>query len=112
MSMTPEQAVVIRSFVLTNLKNEHPVTRRVVEAIPADKVDYRTDGIVKSAIDLAWHIVGAEHRFLDAVVNGAFDFTNTGRLESLKTPDEVSNWYAETFARDVARLEALPADQL
>ena len=111
-TLQPDHALVIRSFVIPNLKAEHPITRRVVEAVPADKVDYRPDGIVKSAIDLAWHIVGAEHRFLDAVVTGAFDFTNTGRPEGVKTPADIGAWYADTFARDVERLQALGGDQL
>src|SRR5262244_377644 len=112
MSMNPEQAVAIRSFLLPNLKAEHAVTRRVVEAIPADKVDYRPDGIVKSAIDLAWHIVGAEHRFMDAVVNGVFDLTPRPRPEALNTSAEIARWYAETFPTDVERVEALRVEAL
>jgi uncharacterized damage-inducible protein DinB len=110
--LQPEDALVIRSFVLPNLTAEHPVTRRVIEAIPLDKCDYRPDAICKSAIDLAWHIVGAEHRFLDAVATGAFDFTNTGRPDSVRTSLDVARWYGETFERDVERLRTLTADQL
>ena len=111
-SLQPDHALVIRGFVLTNLKAEHPVTRRVVEAIPEGKGDYRPDGIVKSAIDLAWHIVVAEHRFLSAVVNGAFDFTNAGRPDGVNTPAEIGAWYAETFARDIQQLQGLTGDEL
>ena len=111
-SLQPEQALIIRDFVLPNLKAEHLVTRRVVEAIPLDNGDYRPDAIGKSAIDLAWHIVGAEHRFLDAAVTGAFDFSNTGRPDSLRTSADIAGWYGETFERDVKRVEALAGDQL
>ncbi len=111
-SLQPEHALVIRSFVLPSLKAEHLVTRRVIEAIPGDRSDYRPDPVVKCAIDLAWHIVGAEHRFLDAVAAGAFDFTNTGRPDSVRTPADVVGWYGETFERDVERLKALTGDQL
>jgi uncharacterized damage-inducible protein DinB len=111
-TLQPEQALIIRGFVLPNLKAEHLVTRRVVEAIPIDKSDYRPDAIGKTALDLAWHIVGAEHRFLDAVTTGAFDFTNTGRPDSLRTSADISAWYAETFDRDAKRVEALTGDQL
>src|SRR5262249_51212842 len=111
-TLHPDQAVIIRSFLLPNLKAEHPITRRVVEAVPHDKADYRPDEIVKCALDLAWPIVGAEHRFLDAVVTGAFDFTNPGRPDGVKTPADIGAWYAATFARDVERLQALTGDQL
>ena len=109
----PDQAVFLRDgHLLPLLKAEHPVTRRVIEAIPHDKSDFRHDEIAKCAIDLAWHIVGAEHRFLNAVVTGVFDYGNSGRPESMRTSSEVARWYGETFARDVERVAAVPADQL
>ena len=109
----PEQAIFLRdSHLLPLLKNEHPVTRRVIEAIPSDKSDFRHDEVAKCAIDLAWHIVGAEHRFMDAVVTGTFDYGNTGRPESIRTSADVARWYSETFAGDTARVAAVPADQL
>src|SRR5947207_11113430 len=73
-AITAEQARLILTTVgLPSLKAEHPVTERVIAAIPPDKADYRPDTVVRSAIDLAWHIVTAENRFLESVINGAFD---------------------------------------
>ncbi len=111
-AFTHEQALFFRGFALDALRREQPVTQRVIEAIPSDKGDYRPDAIGKSAIDLAWHMVGAEHRFMDAVVSGAFDFANTGRPADLTGSAQVARWYAGTFADDVARVAALSADQL
>jgi len=93
------------------MRKEHDVTRRVIEAIPDDKADYRPDDIVKSARDLAWHIVLAEHRFMAGVINGAFDFTGT-RPDSVKTVRDISAWYGETFQRDLGQIEALASDAL
>src|SRR6185503_2565250 len=111
-TLHPDQALFLRQFLLGGLEREHATTRRVIEAIPLDKGEYRPDAIVKSANDLAWHIVGAEHRFMDAVVTGAFDFTNTGRPAELRTSADIARWYAEMFPRDVARITALPGDAL
>jgi len=111
-TMQPEQALFLRDWMLGALKREHAITRSVVEAVPPDKGEYRPDAIVKSAVDLAWHIVGAEHRFMDAVVNGAFDFTNTGRPPEVRTAADVARWYGETFTRDAGRVAALPVDAL
>jgi uncharacterized damage-inducible protein DinB len=66
MSLTPEQASFLLNVGISSFRNEHPVTRRVIEAIPLDKSDYRPDDIAKSAIDLSWHIVNTERMFLDA----------------------------------------------
>lgn len=99
-------------FALRTLKTEQPLTRRVIEAIPLDKGDYRPDAVAKSALDLAWHIVGAEHRFMDGVAAGVFDFSNTGRPADLKTSADVARWYADTFEKDLQRLSGMTAEQL
>ena len=113
MTLTPEHATIVLNAVgLPALKAEHPVTERVIAAIPEDKVHYRPDAIGKSAIDLAWHIVSAEMRFLDAVCAGEFDLTPKPRPESIATPDDVNRWYAAEWAKNVERLRALNGDQL
>jgi uncharacterized damage-inducible protein DinB len=111
-ALQPEQALFLRGFAVNALKREHLLTRRVIDAIPLDKGDYRPDSVVKSAVDLAWHIVGAEHRFMEAVINGAFDFGHSGMPADLKTSADVSRWYVETFPKDIDRLSALGPDQL
>jgi uncharacterized damage-inducible protein DinB len=97
---------------LPALKGEHPVTKSVIAAIPADKADYRPDPIARPAIELAWHIVTAEHRFLDAVASGAFDLTPRPRPESVRTPADVNEWYGEHHGLDLERLQALSGDEL
>jgi uncharacterized damage-inducible protein DinB len=112
-ALTAEQATVILHGVgLPSLKAEHPVTERVIAAIPADKVDYRPDTVGKSAIDLAWHIVTAENRFLHGVISGAFDLTPAPRPDTIRTPDDVNRWYAERWATNLEQLRQLSGDQL
>jgi uncharacterized damage-inducible protein DinB len=111
-TLQPEQALFYRRFAVNSLKREHPVTRSVIEAMPVDKGDYRPDPVAKSALELAWHIVGAEHRFMMAVINGAFDFSNAGMPADVKTSADVARWYAETFPQDIDRLSALGPDEL
>jgi len=111
--MTADQALVILNAVgLPSLNAEHPVTERVIAAIPAGKGDYTPDPITRSAIDLAWHIVTAENRFLDAVAAGAFDLTPVPRPESVRSGDDVNRWYADRFTANVQRLKSLSGDQL
>ena len=112
MPMQPEQAVFLRDGALRTFKTEQPVTQRVIEAIPLDKGDFKMEAVGKSALELAWHMVGAEHRFSDAVINGVFDFTNPGRPAELTTSAEVARWYGDTSQKDIARLAALPAETL
>ena len=111
--LTPDQATLILHAVgLRALANEHPVTKSVIAAIPADKADFRPDAVAKSAIDLAWHIVTAENRFLDAVASGVFDFGGSPRPETIATPADVIGWYSERFATNVERLKSVSGEQL
>ena len=110
--MTAEQATTILYYTLPRLKMEHDTTKRVIAAIPPAKADYRPDEIVKSAIDLAWHIVSAENRFLEATINGAFDLTPVPRPDAVRTPDDVNRWYTERYDRNVSTLQHMSGDQL
>ena len=65
--LTPDQAKFLFAVNIQIIKNEHATTKKVIEAIPLDKGDYRPDSIAKSALELAWHIVAAEKRFLAGI---------------------------------------------
>ena len=71
--MQPDQAnFLLNGVYLPALRNEHRITKTVIEAIPQDRGDYRPDLISKSALDLAWHIVVTEMRFMEALTAGEF----------------------------------------
>ena len=109
----PAQAeFLLQTIFLPGLKNEHRITRAVIEAIPSEKADYRPDEVSKSAMDLAWHIVATEMRFMDAVVAGAFDFTPRPRPESLKTTEDLTAWYDDQFQSRFEKLATLSGEQL
>jgi uncharacterized damage-inducible protein DinB len=111
--MTPDQAsLILNSVSLPSLHAEHSTTKKVIAAIPADKADYRPDSIARSAIDLAWHIVTAEDRFLEAVSSGAFDLTPRPRPDTVRSPADVNSWYEERFPTSITRLKGLSGDQL
>jgi uncharacterized damage-inducible protein DinB len=113
MPLTPDAAALILKAVgLPGLRAEQKVTNSVIAAIPADKMDYRPDPVTRSAIDLAWHIVTAEDRFLAAVAAGVFDFTPRDRPASVRTPEDVARWHEDRTGQNVERLKALSGDQL
>ncbi len=110
--LTPDNVTVVLQTQLLALDREHQTTKRVIEAIPDAKADFSPDGIAKSAIDLAWHIVTAENRFLEAVISGAFDLSPWPRPDATKTAGAVNRWYAERYAKNVAQLQALSPEKL
>lgn len=110
--MTPEQAVFLQQMWLPMLQKEHDTTRKVIQAVPIDKGDYRPDEVSKTALELAWHIAASEQRFFRAVVNGAFDFTPMPRPESIKNSADVAKWFDDSFAESMAQIAKLSGEQL
>jgi uncharacterized damage-inducible protein DinB len=111
--MTGEQAVsLLHNLYLGTLKNESRITKKIIEAVPAAKCEYRPDAVSKSAIELARHIAAADNRFLETVINGVFDTTTAAIPESVKTPSEIATWYEDRFAKNFEALTTLNGEQL
>jgi len=109
----PEQAnFLLNGVYLPGLKNEQRITKSVIEAIPVDKGDYRPDGVSKSALDLAWHIVSTEMRFMEAVPAGAFDLSPRPLPDSIKNSKDLAAWYQANFESHFDKLTKLSNDQL
>ena len=112
-SLTPDQATfLLQGIYLPGLKNENRITRSVIEAIPLDKSDYRPNDISMSALGMAWHIVMAENRFIDAVLTGGFDLSPYPMPESIKNSQDLLAQYAADFDSRMAKLEKLPSEDL
>lgn len=109
--MTPEQATFLCAVELRTFERESGTTLRVLEAVPADKADYRPDAVSKSAFDLAWHIAAAENMFLNAVAEGKFTF-GVPRPESVRTAADIAAWYAQRSQENLARISKLSPEEL
>jgi len=108
----PDQARFLLDVFLPTIKNEHRVTTGVIAAIPHDKGGYQPDPISKSALDLAWHIVATEMRFMDAVSAGAFDFSPLPLPSSIQNSSDLVAWYSENFEPRFDKLTKLTDEQL
>lgn len=110
--LTPDQAKFLLHRAMPTLKTEHDTTKRVIEAIPLDKGDYRPDPVSKSALELAWHIVAAEQRFLAGIPAGAFDFSPIHRPETITNSAGITAWFDQSFAANIQKLEGLDGETL
>jgi uncharacterized damage-inducible protein DinB len=96
--MTAENAMfLLHGLYLPALKNESQVTKKIIEAVPADKADYRPDPVSKSANELVRHIAAADVRFADTVINGKF---------------EIATWYEQAYAERLDAMSKLTSEQL
>lgn len=111
-SMSPEHAEFwLQDVLLGTLKTESRTTKSVVQAVPAERAEYRPDAISKTANDLVRHIAAAEIRFLDTTINAEFS-TTSSLPESAKTPQEVADWYEKSFAERFEKLAQLKGEHL
>ena len=111
--LTAEQAIfLLQDMYMPMLKAEHRMTKAVLEAVPADKPNFRPDSNAKTAMELVRHIAASENRFLETTINGEFN-TSTGAIpENVKTPAEIAQWYAEQFEKNCDALNKLSGEQL
>ena len=111
--MTAEQAhALLHNFFLGTRKNESRTTKKILEAVPADKASYQPDACAKSAIELARHIAVADNFFIESVLNGAFNPGSVTIPENVKTPAEIATWYEQTYAKNFDALTKATGDQL
>ncbi len=111
--MTPEQAhsILHKAFAGT-LKNESRTTKKILEAVPADKLTYQPDSCAKTANELLRHIATAEFFFTEAVITGAFSPGSVKIPDDATTPAQVAAWYEEKFANDFDTISKLSGEQL
>ncbi|HYL36628.1 MAG TPA: DinB family protein [Bryobacteraceae bacterium] len=111
--MTSDQAeFLLNAIYLPEVQNERNATRRVIQAIPADKCDWKPDSKSKSALDLAWHLASSECFFLNGVATGAFDPGSGERPDAIKTPADILKWYDENAPKATAAIASLKGDAL
>jgi uncharacterized damage-inducible protein DinB len=111
-NMTPDMATGALHMALISIKNEHPTTKAVLAAIPVNGGDYKPEPAARTALEIAWHIVAAEHRFFSSVVNGFFDVTPNPKPDSLTTGGAIAKYYDELLPQDHAALAGLTGEQL
>jgi uncharacterized damage-inducible protein DinB len=111
-SEAPPVRFLLEQVYNPGLLNEHRITNDVIGAIPLDKGDYRPEGISKSALDLAWHMVATEAVFMEAIANGEFRFSPQPRPESIRTSADLISWSQASFRKNFDALQTLSDEQL
>ena len=106
--MTNEAAKSLGEFLVAQLQQEYPTTRKVLAAVPAETSNYKPSDKCMSGLDLATHIAAAEAFFIKGVIDGAFNW----QQPDLKSPAEVVAWYDEKVPALLAKVGELSGEQL
>jgi len=109
--MQPEQALSLAQYLLAGAEQESATTRKVLEAVPADKADYKPAPLNMTALELAWHIASSEVWFLESIAAGAFAMGESGMPPEIKTAADIPGWYAAKFPAALEKVKALSGDQ-
>jgi len=105
--MTPEQAhFLLHEVYVPQIQNEQKTTRRVIESVPADKLEYTPDAKSMTAWKLAAHLASSEIFFMSGAADGVFNREDAAIPDSVKTPAGLVKWYDEQHAKALAKLKA------
>lgn len=111
--MTAQEARLIAEFVLGDFEYEMQTTLRVLEAVPADGLNYQPDPKSKTALGLLRHLPLEDEWLLNSVADGAFvpppdDSDACGIMDAAGAVAR----YKEKVPAAIARVRALPDDHL
>lgn len=105
----PDQALAIRDFFLPSIEAEHRVTRSIIKAVPADKLDFKLSPAGKSLAQLLWHLVGTEHLYLTGICEARIP---AAPESPAATPEAILAWDDQHFPQLLQRLTALTGEDL
>ena len=108
--LTPEFAAGFRQLMVDGLMRELETTKKVLNAVPDAKSDYRPDPHARTAWELAWHIANTDVQFLDGIAD--LNFKMETPENKPKSIAELVEWYDKSFKRAADRVLAMSPEQL
>ena len=109
-AMTPEFAASFRHVMIEGLMRELETTKKVLNAIPDAKSDYRPDPHARTAWELAWHIANTDVQFLEGIAD--LNFKMETPESKPKNISELVGWYDRSFKQAADRVRAMSPEQL
>jgi uncharacterized damage-inducible protein DinB len=109
----PDDAKTIGTFLLDTLEAEIPITVGVFAAVPENRLDYRPDGLSKTALDLVRHITLEDEWFLNAIIEGRFSSRpDQSDACGLMKPADCAAKYPGRMSTAISRVREMSGDEL
>jgi uncharacterized damage-inducible protein DinB len=108
--MTTEQAAFLLNVFLPTVQKESEITRRVFQAVPAAKGDYRPHPNSRSTLELVWHIASVDIWFLDGFLAGHFEMEDDSMPSDFSSSADIAAWYEDIYESKLEKVGKLPAD--
>ena len=111
--MGSQDTKTIADFLIADFQNEMQTTIRVLEAVPADHLDYRPDTKSKTGLGLVRHIALEDAWLLNGIANGAFTPPpdDSDACGIMRPADAVAQYRAHAPAA-LDRVRAMSGEQL
>lgn len=109
--MTAEQAKFLAGIYLGTIENEFPTTRKVLAAVPENRLDFKLGDKGKTARELMWHIAGSEAWFGEGVASGSFARAGT-EPPPPETAARIVAFYEQAVPAAIAKIKAMSGEQL
>jgi uncharacterized damage-inducible protein DinB len=111
--MNPQAAKTVAEFLIADIENEMQTTLRVIEAVPADRLDYQPDSKAKTALGLVRHLALEDAWLLNSIADGAFvPPPDDSDACGIMTPSDASARYKQSVTAALDRVRALPGEKL
>ncbi|MGA7626381.1 MAG: DinB family protein [Candidatus Acidiferrales bacterium] len=105
--MTPEQAKFLADILLPSVQKEYGTTRRVLQAVPPGKQNYRPHPDSRSALELVWHIASSDVWFLDGFLTGKFEMEDDSMPGDIGSSEDIVALYEDGFESKMPKLARL-----
>ncbi|MEO8050760.1 MAG: DinB family protein [Acidobacteriota bacterium] len=111
--MDSKQAKTVAEFLIADFENEMPITLRVINAVPNDRLDYQPDGKSKTGLGLVRHITLEDEWLLNSIADGAFaPPPDDSDACGIMTPADAAACYQTKVSAALNRVRAMSGDDL
>jgi uncharacterized damage-inducible protein DinB len=111
MMLSAEQAQGLAMFLIHGVESEVPITKKILAAVPNDKLGYMLGEKGRTAKDLMWHTIQSDIWFAEGIAAGQFAASES-KGEAPGTSEEMAAAYEKGMADGMAKVKAMTGAQL
>ena len=111
MELSGEQAKGLAMFLIPSIEGEIPTTKKILAAVPQDKLSYKLGDKGRTVQDLMWHIVQSDIWFAEGIAAGEFAQSDS-KGAAPGTVAEIVSAYESELTAALAKVKAMTPAQL
>jgi len=109
--LSAEQAQGIAMMMIQGLEQEIPITKKILAAVPQDKLGFQLGEKGRTAKDLMWHIVQSDIWFAEGIAAGEFAASDS-KGAAPATSQNIASRYEKEVTAALGKVKAMTGAQL